>query len=179
MAVDQPDEPDRLPCGTMLDTLLAHLRADTLNEHEQHCPHCRSAAARHRSLVDAAAAAERDQAGAPPELLDRVMRVVRAEGRSADLIPLNDPGPGATRVRDTTAARILRAACEPVEGIDVGRCRIADTEDGIVVTMTARAVAGTPIPEATREIRRAVLASARDQLGWTIARVDIEIIDVE
>lgn len=178
MAVDQPAEPDRLPCGTPIDTLLAHLRADALTDHEQHCPHCRAAAESHRPLIDAGTEVGREQVGAPPELLDRVMRVVRSEGRSTHLLPLNDRGPGATRVRDTTAARILRAVCDEIPGLDVGRCRVEETAEGITVNVTARVATGIPIPEIARTARRAVHAGAREQLGWHLARVDIEITDI-
>ncbi|MEU3018767.1 MULTISPECIES: hypothetical protein [unclassified Nocardiopsis] len=184
MAVEPSDDHDRLPCGTSADTLLDHLRAGTVTEHERTCPHCRAATEEFRPLLSALGAALDDdhRITAPPGLLDDVMSAVRAEGRSRRTLRLPGTGPGGargdTRVRHSAVSAMLRARVDRAGGLVLGRCRIEETPEGLVVTATARVVSGTVIPEATARARRDMAAFVADRLGLRVARIDIDVTDV-
>ncbi|PWV47972.1 hypothetical protein [Nocardiopsis sp. L17-MgMaSL7] len=184
MAVDPSDDHEQLPCGTSADTLLEHLRAGTVTAHERTCPHCRAAADEFRPLLSALGAAlDNDrEVTAPPGLLDDVMSVVRAEGRSRGTLRLPDTGsggtPGDTRVRHSAVSAMLRARVDPAGGLVLGRCRIEDTLEGLVVTATARVLTGTVIPDATARARRDMSTFVEDRLGLRVARIDIDVTDV-
>ncbi|MFE1166205.1 hypothetical protein [Nocardiopsis sp. NPDC058789] len=184
MAVEPSDDHERLPCGTSADTLLDHLRAGTVTDHERTCPHCRAAAEEFRPLLSALGAALDDdrQVTAPPGLLDDVMSVVRAEGRSRSTIRLprtgGDGAPGDTRVRHSAVSAMLRARVDPAGGLLLGRCRIEETSEGLVVAATARVLTGTVIPEATASARRDMSTFVEDRLGLRVARIDIDVTDV-
>ncbi|GHC73145.1 hypothetical protein GCM10007079_06820 [Nocardiopsis terrae] len=176
MAVDPSDDHDQLPCGTSADALLDHLRKGTVTGHERTCPHCRAAAEEFRPLL--AALDSEGEITAPPGLLDDVMRTVRAEGRSRQTLRLPGGGPGDTRVRHSAVSAMLRACVDPAEGLIVGRCRIEQTPDGLVVAATARVLSGTVIPEATAAARRAMGAFVQNRLGLRVGRIDIDVTDV-
>jgi|SRR5690606_13798632 len=180
MAVEQPAEPDRLPCGNTLDSLLADLRAGRSGEHVRGCPHCRAEADRHRVLLDAEAE-EADQGPlAPPDLVDRVMLAVRAEGRPGRRFGVRGSGPGRTRVRESTVAAIVREACAEVPGAAVGRCRVLDDEDGgLAVELTVRLTEPVPIPRLADALRAAARRAVQDQLGRAPSRVDVRVADLE
>ncbi|MFC7742473.1 hypothetical protein ACFQXA_18365 [Nocardiopsis composta] len=48
MAVDRPSDPERLPCGRLLDEVVEHALAGRPTGHERGCPHCRAVAERYR-----------------------------------------------------------------------------------------------------------------------------------
>ncbi|MFW5418801.1 hypothetical protein J0910_19490 [Nocardiopsis sp. CNT-189] len=179
MAVEQPAEPGRLPCGNTLDSLLSDLRAGRTGEHERGCPHCRAEADRYRVLLDAEAAEAEAGPSAPPDLVDRVMLAVRAEGRPGRRIGVRGAGPGRTRVRESTLAAIVRAACADVPGAAVGRCRILDEEDGPAVELTVRLTERVPVPRLADALRAAARRAVQDQLGRAPSRVDVLVADVE
>ncbi|GAB3210574.1 hypothetical protein ACQEU5_13845 [Marinactinospora thermotolerans] len=177
MAVE-PTDHDRLPCGTDLTTLAGHLAEGALTAHERNCSHCRGAVRRLRALDSARDDLASESVSAPPQLLDEVMRVVRTEGRPGRALPVPPEQHGVTRVREPAAARILRTAAETVGGISVGRCRISEEDEGLSVLLTARVETGAAIPELAEAARRAVRDAARHQLGWTLIRVDVEVVDL-
>ncbi|MDA2814731.1 hypothetical protein O4J56_29070 [Nocardiopsis sp. RSe5-2] len=175
---DGPDGGDRLPCGTSLDALLDHLREGRPTAHERACPHCTAAAEELRVLTAARDEAVADLPAAPPGLADRVMRTVRAEGRSSGYIALpGPPGPagerGWTRIRTAAVAALFRAACDTVPGAAVGHCRFSEGPDGIAVELSARFTGEVPAPRLAEELRGAVRAAALHHLGWRLARVDV------
>ncbi|HJE58391.1 MAG TPA: hypothetical protein K8V84_07740 [Nocardiopsis listeri] len=176
MAVDPFDDHDPLPCGTSIDELLDHLAESTLTEHERACPHCRAVAVELRPLVEAMSS--RPRVTAPPGLLDDVMREVRAEARSTRTLPLTEGVSGRTEIRHSAMSSMLRASVDPARGLFVGRCRIERASEGVIVSATARVLAGTPIPEAGDGARRDMTAFIHDRLGLRVARVDIDVTDV-
>ncbi|MDA2803317.1 anti-sigma factor [Nocardiopsis suaedae] len=169
---------DLLPCGTSLDALLDHLRGGRPTAHERACPHCTAAAEELRILTAARDEAEQDLPAAPPGLADRVMRTVRAEGRSSGYIALpGSPGPagerGWTRIRTEAVAALFRAACDTVPGAVVGRCRFSEAPEGVAVELSARFTGEVPAPRLAEELRTAVSTTALHHLGWRLARVDV------
>lgn len=173
MAVNDPDDPDLLPCGESVDALLRRLRAGRPSGHERRCPHCRAAAEELRVLSAAQAEADREAVAAPPDLVDQVMRTVRAEADSGGFVTLDAGGRGWTRMRREAVAALLRAACDTVPGTAVGRCRFSTGPDGIAVELTARFTGEVPAPRLADELRRAVRRSALHHLGRRVTRVDV------
>ncbi|MCP3015169.1 anti-sigma factor [Nocardiopsis dassonvillei] len=179
MAVDPSDDHDRLPCGTSVDALLRDLLSGRLTEHESSCEHCRAEAGELRPLVEAVRRDDEEEVTAPPGLLTDVMRVVRAERRSEGTIVLSGSGPGGTEVRESAVAAMLRTSVESVPGVVVGRCRVEQTREGLSVRATARVAVGFPIPDAADAARRAMRSLAEQRLGLPVARLDIDVVDLD
>ena len=179
MAVDPSDDQDRLPCGNSVDALLRHLTSGDLTGHESSCEYCREQAAELSPLVSAVQQAGDQDVTAPPGLLADVMRAVRSERRTSGTVVLAGPGPGGTEIRVAAVAAMLRASVESVPGVVVGRCRIEQTPEGLVVLAAARVALGLPIVEAAEEARRAMRSLVEDRLGLRAARVDIDVVDLD
>ncbi|MFC9282827.1 hypothetical protein [Streptomyces collinus] len=169
-----------LPCGQMLSWAWEHTRDATpeADPHVLSCPHCREAA-QQLATVDAAARVLRNQeAPGLPALTDRVMNIVRTEVRPGRLLPLATKD-RSLRIAENIAAKVLRQAADTVPGTRTASCRITPTgeDTDVRVTMTLAATLDHPLPDRVRQVRRAVLHSAEQDLGLTVTAVDITVID--
>ncbi|MBB6174898.1 hypothetical protein HNR23_004958 [Nocardiopsis mwathae] len=179
MAIEDTDH-ERLPCGSDIDAVLEHERDGAPTDHELHCPHCRAAVEEHSVLHAARTELATERVVAPPHLLDDVMRLVRADPRSRRVLPVPGEEEGVTRVRRSAAAAVLRTAAEDVPGVaDARVTELTEGDDGIEVALRVRLYTGTPVPRVDTALRTRVAEVARDQLGWSAARVDISVIDLE
>ncbi|WP_159942602.1 MULTISPECIES: hypothetical protein [unclassified Nocardiopsis] len=179
MAVEPSDDHDRLPCGNTVDALLRHMTSGELTGHERTCEHCRAQAEELRPLVTAVRRDGEEEVTAPSGLLTDVMRAVRSERRSERTIVLGGTGPGGTEVRESAVAAMLRASVEAVPGVVVGRCRVEQTGEGLFVRVTARVAVGLPIPDAAGAARRAMRSLVERRLGLPVARLDIDVVDLD
>ncbi|QBI52711.1 Asp23/Gls24 family envelope stress response protein [Streptomonospora litoralis] len=180
MAVDPGGRAPLLPCGTDPEALFEHLRSGDRTAHERACPHCLAAAAEFGPLVAARGDLADEHVTAPPQLLDDVMRAVRADPRSQRTYRLAGEEAGSTRVRRPVAAAILRGAAEGVPGVAQAVVRkIRQETDRVDVRVSARFASGAAIPETAAELRRALRQAGRDRLGWDIAAVDVDVTDVD
>ncbi|ASU85784.1 hypothetical protein CDO52_25940 [Nocardiopsis gilva YIM 90087] len=179
MAIEHTDY-ERLPCGSDIDTVLAHERDGEPTEHELRCPHCRAAVEEHGVLLAARSELAAERVVAPPHLLDDVMRLVRADPRSRRALRVPGEEEGVTRVRRSAAAAVLRTAAEDVPGVaDARVAELIEGEDGIEIELRVRLHVGTPVPRVDAALRTRVAEVVRDQLGWRTARLDISVLDVE
>jgi hypothetical protein len=110
------------------------------------------------------------------------MVAVRAQISVAPRIAL--PGPAGNRlfISERAAAFILRAAGDTVDGVRARSCRLTpDTHDmsasaDLKLSISLRF--DMPALAAARAVRMAVQAAARAQLGLTLSRIDIDVVDV-
>ena len=180
MAVNLPS--DRLPCGHDIDQLWDHLVRDAPDEHARSCEHCQAALTEIRPLRTATSVLAAEQVRPPADLHAKVMAVVCARLAAARRVAL--PGPAGTRlvISEPAAAIILRAAGDAVDGIRARSCRLSpDAHNMSTVTDLTLSISlrfDMPVLAAARAVRVAVRTAARAQLGLTLGRIDIDVVDV-
>lgn len=173
---------DRLPCGRDVDQLWDRLVQGAPDEHARSCEHCQAALAEIRPLCMATSALAAEPVRPPADLQARVMAVVRARMAAAPRIAL--PGPAGSRlvISARAAAIILRAAGDTVDGVRARSCRLPpDVRDVSAATDLKLSISlrfDMPALAAARAVRAAVRTAARAQLGLTLGRIDIDVVDV-
>jgi hypothetical protein len=180
MALNLAD--DHLPCGQDIDQLWDHLAKGTPDEHARSCEHCQAALNEIRPLRTALSELAAQPVRPPADLSGKVMAAVRARIAAAPRIAL--PGPAGNRlfISERAAAFILRAAGDTVDGVRARSCRITpDAHDMSTPTDLRLSISlrfGMPALAAARAVRMAVRTAARAQLGLTLGRIDIDVVDV-
>jgi len=173
---------DRLPCGHDIDQLWDHLVRGAPDEHARSCEHCQAALAEIRPLHTAISALAAEPVRPPADLRAKVMAAVRARMAAAPRIAL--PGPAGNRlvISEHAAAIILRAAGDTVDGVRARSCRLPpdahdmSTDTDLKLSISLRF--DMPVLAAARAVRVAVRTAARAQLGLTLGRIDIDVVDV-
>jgi hypothetical protein len=179
MAVNLAD--DRLPCGHDIDQLWDGLAQGTLGEHTRSCQYCQVALNEIRPLRTATSALAAEPVRLPADLSGKVMAAVRTRIASSPRIAL--PGPAGNRlfIAEPAAAFILRAAGDTIDGVRTRSCRLTpdphlSISTGLKLSISLRF--GMPALAAARAVRMAVRTAARAQLGLTLGRIDIDVVDV-
>jgi len=173
---------DRLPCGHDIDQLWDHLVRGAPDEHARSCEHCQAALTEIRPLHTAISVLAAEPVRPPADLHAKVMAAVRARMAIAPRITL--PGPAGNRlvISEHAAAIILRAAGDTVDGVRARSCRLPpDAPEMGTVTDLKLSISlrfGMPVLAAARAVRVAVRTAARAQLGLTLGRIDIDVVDV-
>jgi hypothetical protein len=173
---------DRLPCGHDIDHLWEHLVQDAPDEHARSCEYCQAALTEIRPLRTAISVLAAEPVRPPADLHAKVMAAVRARMAIAPRITL--PGPAGNRlvISEHAAAIILRAAGDTVDGVRARSCRLPpDAPETGTVTDLKLSISlrfGMPVLAAARAVRVAVRTAARAQLGLTLGRIDIDVVDV-
>jgi hypothetical protein len=172
----------RLPCGRDIDQLWDHLVRDAPDEHARSCEHCQAALTEILPLRKATSLLAVEPVRLPADLQTKVMAVVRARMAAAPRITL--PGPAGDRlvISERAAAVILRAAGDTVDGVRARSCRLTpDARDMSTATDLKLSISlcfDKPVLAAARAVRVAVRTAARAQLGLTLGRIDIDVVDV-
>jgi hypothetical protein len=194
MAVSQASEDYALPCGTGIDKLWDGMETGTVlrpGSHEESCPHCQTALSGLTALRDAAAGLAAEPVAVPPRLVGRIMAAVRVEVRRTRMLPLPaaelEPG-GQAESSEQAVAVVLRFAADSIDGVRARRCAVrphdaagsaAGRPGWLDVELTLAIRYGTsPGGEVLAAVRRAVLASAENQLGLRVARCDLLVEDI-
>jgi hypothetical protein len=181
---------DRLPCGHDIDQLWDHLALNAPDAHARSCEHCQAALAEIRPLRAAVSALAAEPVRPPADLHARVMTAVRARTTAAPGLAL--PGPTGNRlvISEHAAAAILRAAGDTVDGVRARSCRLPqdapdmdpgtgpDIRRATDLELSISLRFDMPAFAAARAVRAAVRTAARAQLGLTLGRIDIDVVDV-
>jgi hypothetical protein len=173
---------DRLPCGHDIDQLWDHLAQDPPDEHAQSCEHCQAALTEIRPLRTAVSMLAAEPVRPPADLHAKVMAVVRARMAAAPRIALPGPAGNQLVISEHAAAMILRAAGDTVDGVRARSCRLpphardVGTVTDLRLSISLRV--DVPVLAAARAVRVAVRMAARAQLGLTLGRIDIDVVDV-
>jgi hypothetical protein len=180
MAVNMDD--DRLPCGHDIDQLWDHLVRGAPDEHARSCEHCQAALTEIRPLHTAISALAAEPVRPPADLRAKVMAVVRARMAAAPRIALPAPAGNRLVISEHAAAIILRAAGDTVNGVRARSCRLPpDAHDMNTVTDLKLSISlrfDVPALAAAQAVRAAVRTAARAQMGLTLGRIDIDVVDV-
>jgi hypothetical protein len=172
---------DRLPCGHDIDELWDQLARDVLDEHARSCEYCRAALTEIRPLHTALRVLAAEPVRPPADLHEKVMAAVRGR-TAAPRIAL--PGPAGNRlvISEHAASVILRAAGDTVDGVRARSCRLPpDARDLSTATDLELSISlrfDRPALPAARAVRVALRTAARAQLGLTLGRIDIDVVDV-
>jgi hypothetical protein len=159
-----------------------HLAQDAPDEHARSCEHCQAALTEIRPLRTATSVLAAEPVRPPADLHAKVMAVVRRRMSAAPRIAL--PGPAGNRlvISEHAAAIILRAAGDSVDGVRARSCRLQPDTPGTSTSTDLRLSISLrfdmPVPATARAVRAAVRTAARAQLGLTLGRVDIDVVDV-
>ena len=173
---------DRLPCGRDIDQLWDHLVRDAPDEHARSCEHCQAALTEIRPLHTAISALAAEPVRPPADLRAKVMAAVRARMAAAPRIALPAPAGNRLVISEHAAAIILRAAGDTVDGVRARSCRLPpdahdmSTDTDLKLSISLRF--DMPVLAAARAVRVAVRTAARAQLGLTLGRIDIDVVDV-
>jgi uncharacterized alkaline shock family protein YloU len=185
MAVNDHANAGALPCGTLLDDLIAQITegiAPGDRVHQATCRYCQTALAAIRDAWDEFQAVARSVIAMPEGLVDRVMQRIRplmwVGGDGVALLSER----GATRIADRALARLARASALSVAGVAVATVlrSEADPERRGSVAIELRLVVafGPPVTEVADRVRERVVADLRSEAGIEAARVDISVDDV-
>lgn len=173
---------DRLPCGHDIDQLWDYLVRDVSDEHARSCEHCQAALTEIRPLRTALSALAAEPVRPPTDLYAKVMAAVRAQMVGIPRIALPAPAGNRLVISEHAAAVILRAAGDTVNGVRARSCRLPlDTRDMSTATDLKLSISlrfDVPVLAAARAVRVAVRAAARAQMGLTLGRIDIDVVDV-
>ena len=173
---------DRLPCGHDTDQLWDHLVRGAPDEHARSCEHCQAALTEIRPLHTAISALAAEPVRPPADLRAKVMAAVRARMAAAPRIALPAPAGNRLVISEHATAIILRAAGDTVDGVRARSCRLPpdahdmSTDTDLKLSISLRF--DMPVLAAAKAVRLAVRAAARDQLGLTLGRIDIDVVDV-
>jgi len=173
-----------LPCGRGIEDLWTRLDS-TGDEHERHCPHCRTARTSLHALAEATRAVLADESlTAPPGLHNRIMFAVRAEVRRGQRLPLPAGDLGPIDVSEQAVAAALRFAADTVSGVRARRCRVHNAHDvagrEALEVRLGIAIAYSPDTsiDVVQAVRDRVVAAAAGQVGLDLLRVDVQVEDV-
>ncbi|MFF9125190.1 hypothetical protein ACF09J_18115 [Streptomyces sp. NPDC014889] len=171
---------EALTCGRLLSQVWEQAQdaTPTADPHTMSCPQCLEAV---EGLATLNAATRALRAKDPPglqALVDRVMRIVRAEVRLGRLLPLADAMLDL-RIAESAAAKVLRHAADTVPGTRAVTCRLVPAGGtDVEVTMTLAAALDRPLPGRVDQVRRSVIDAAGQALGLAVTAVDIVVVDV-
>ncbi len=193
---------DRLPCGVAVDDLfdqIADRHAPRDPEHQAHCPHCNATLAELLQLWSPLQALAAEHVQAPPGLVTKVMRQVRALGSSVGYGLLQTER-GVTRVAASVLAAVARLEAQSVPGValalgpgralsgasaadvagpdaaSTSRVGVAGTSTVIDLDIAVRT--GASIPELAARVRTAVRHGVAAITGVQVRNVNINVIDV-
>jgi hypothetical protein len=172
----------RLACGHDIDQLWAHLAENTLDEHHRSCEHCQAALTEIRPLHTATSVLAAEPVRPPADLHARVMARVRARMGAASRVALPGPAGSQLVISEHAAAIILRAAGDTIDGVRSRSCQLPPDPRGMSTAadlkLTISLRFDMPALAAARAVRVAVRTAARAQLGLTLDRIDIDVVDV-
>ena len=174
-----------LPCGTLLDDLIAQITEGTPpldRVHQATCRYCQAALAAIRDAWDEFQAMARSVIAIPEGLADRIMQRIRPlmwiGGDGVALVSER----GATRIADRALARLARASALSVAGVAVatvlGAKADPDQAGGVAIELRLVVALGPPVTTVADRVRERVGADLRAEAGVETARVDISIDDV-
>ncbi len=185
------DKPPRLVCGRDPCEVWDHAVTGQLDAHERACASCQAVVADYHSLRGPVSEYLSRPVEPPPSLAERIMARVRAELRPREWLILPSPY-GPVRLERSAAAAVLRHLLDQVPGVRTRRCRISaldraetaslsdqpDSELAVEVALSITVVVDLDIPTAVAAVRQVVVARAHQLLDLTVARVDVEVVDL-
>lgn len=184
----------RIGCGRHINDVWDHIdRAP--DEHEQGCPYCTQARADLTELSSATrelAAADREDSTlqVPDGMLSDVLAIVRTQVRRGRTLPLQRYVSDLT-ISEQVIVMVVREVCDRNPDLEVRRVSIDATpvptpvQDGpavepadLRIDLHATVRPHVAIPGLLRDLRSAVQSAVTAQIGVTVSRIDIDVVDL-
>ncbi len=192
-----------LACGGLVDEIFeqaADGRADTLDQHQQHCPHCQAALIEFARLWSPVTALAREPVVVPQQLrravLDQIDKLVQDIWYTLQLTE-----GGSVRVAARVVATVARDAARLVPGVRVAlgrstestvanlvekatrRHRHPHAAVGVlgrtaVVDLALAVTYGQPLDAVAREVQQRVMRELQDNVGLQSITVNVTVDDV-
>jgi hypothetical protein len=185
MALDDHAPAAALPCGTLLDDLIAQVAdgSGPLDRvHQATCRHCQTALDAIREAWEEFQLAAKAAISLPEGLAERILARVRPLSRAVgDGVMISD-SLGETRVAPRVLARVARASALGVS--DVLVATVLDTHEdpdepgSIAVALRLVVAFGPSVDGVAAEVRQRVDRALRAQAGVGASRVDVSIEDI-
>ncbi len=193
----------QLGCGRDIDQVWDHLD-QAPDAHELTCPYCRAARTDLSGLASATQAL-RDDAASNPDLqpgaglLDRILAVARSEVRRGRRFPLDQPGPERTSsstVAEQAVTAVVRRTGDRTRQVQIRRCLLTLHDAGpagatpsgstavdvgpaaVAVSLRVSVLRDLSIPEASRQLRAAIIHAVQQEVGLQVVSVDITVEDL-
>ena len=207
---DPPGRPSdgggRLPCGVVVEDLLAQVAdgAPAANpDHQRGCPHCRATSAELEDLWSPVREVATETVQAPPGLLQAVMAQVRELSRNNWSAVLLDPS-GRTQIAARVVGAVARLAAESVPNVTLalgggrvatpshtaadraliaGRSGEPATDVGVsgthvVVDVQIAVDYGVSMHRVAGQVRERIAQHIAVQTGLTTTEVNVAVVDV-
>ena len=184
MALDDA-HPGPLPCGTVLDELIAQVidgRTPGDTAHQAACRYCQAAIAALGEAWEEFQSIARSAVAVPEDLAQRIITRIRGLARTTGEGVVIGADRGETRIADKVLARLARA--NAIEVPDVALATVIHTGEDLqapgTVWIALRLVVGfgASMDKVADAVRSRVISSAQGQLGTVVSRVDVAIEDV-
>ena len=196
----------RLPCGVLVEDLLAQVADGTPAvdpDHQRGCPHCRATSAQLEDLWSPVRQVAEETVHAPPGLLQAVMAQVRELSRNSWSAVLLDAS-GRTRIAARVVGAVARLAAESVPHVSLalGGGRIASPSDAaadragivgprgepatdvgvsgtsVVVDVQIAVDYGAAVHRVAEQVRERIGHHIAAQTGLTAVQVNVAVVDV-
>ena len=185
MALDDHASALALPCGTLLDDLIAQItdEASPLDRaHQATCRHCQAALEAIRQAWEEFQRAARTAIAVPEGLAEQIMLRVRAITRSSGDGVVLLAREGQTRIADRTLGRLARASALSAPDVVLATIRHAgedpDAPGSVAVDLRLVVRFGPPVRRVALDVRERVARALIAQAGVEASRVDISIDDL-
>jgi uncharacterized alkaline shock family protein YloU len=185
MALDDPAHAGPLPCGTLLDDLIAQVTEGSApldRAHQAACAYCQQALDAIRQVWEEFQALARSAVAIPEDLGERIMEQIRTLTRVSREGVAVAAERGETRIARPVLDRLVRAAARSVD--DVAWASVLDvSEDGerpgrVTISLRLVIVYGPPAGEIAERVRQRVIADLERQAGVSVSRVEIDVGDL-
>ena len=185
MALDDHAHAGSLPCGTLLDDLIAQVTEGSPaadRAHQAVCRYCAAALEALREVWEDFQRLTQSAVAVPGDLAERVMTRVRGLGRAGDGGVLLTGAGGTTRVTDAVLARLARAGALDAEGVVWASVLSAgeapERAGDVAISLRLVISYGAVVADVADGIRARITERLRTQTGATVARIDIAVEDV-
>ncbi len=185
MALDDHAQVSSLPCGTLLDDLIAQITegaAPADRVHQGACRYCQTALDAIRDAWEEFQTLARSAVAIPEGLADRIVARVRLLARTGGDGVVIDAVQGQTQIASGVLARIAREAALTVPDVALATVLGAEPDPehpgGALVSIRLVAVLGRSMEAIAGAVRDRVIDALSGQTGVVASRVDVAVEDV-
>ncbi len=174
-----------LPCGTLLEDLIAQVTEGTRpldQAHQAACRYCQAALDAIGEAWEGFQSVARSAVAVPEDLAERIVTRIRSLARATGEGVVITAEHGETRIADSVLARLARQSALAVPGVRLAT--VLRTEEdpeqlgSVVVALRLVVALWTPIEWVADTVRAGVIRELEAQTGTAVARVDVAVEDI-
>jgi uncharacterized alkaline shock family protein YloU len=185
MAIDDHAPAGPLPCGTLLEDLIAQVTEGTApldRAHQAACRYCQTALEAIRQAWEDFQSLARKAVAVPDDLAERVMDRIRSLARITGEGVTIAADHGETRITLPVIGRLARAAARSVDDVVwvsvVGVSEDSEQPGSVMVSLRLVVTLGPALEQVAARVRERVIEDIAGQAGAAVARVDVDVEDV-